>query len=262
MKPMSLRNLYHRFVPQLVQQALKPVLHPRLCLVQRQVFRHAGGAIISGPFKGMKFGEKPLSLPIVAGTYELELHEVFRQLADRHFTRIINIGAAEGYYAVGAALWQPRCQVTAYEANPIYHDSIRHLAQSNNVFSRVGIKGSCQLSDLRALGDDLIGSFIIVDVEGYEKELLDSQEVPALKKATILVEVHDNFVAGCDEAIRRRFEPSHAISSFKSRPRHPWEYPIKSGFSRLSLMRSALVHSISDGRTEPNGWLLLEPKAC
>lgn len=258
---MLLKNLYQRLAPKPVQLALKPLLHPLLRAVQWHIYRHAAGAIISGPFKGMKFGEQRLSLPIVAGTYELELNEVFQRLADRHFSRIIDIGAAEGYYAVGAALWQPRCQLIAYEANPVYHDSIRQLAQSNNVSSRVTINGACQLRDLQILGNDLVGSFIIVDVEGYEKELLDPHEVSALKKATILVEVHDNFVPQCEETIRRRFEPTHAISAFRSRPRHPCEYPIESRISQLSFMRSALVQSISDGRTEPNGWLLLEPQA-
>ncbi len=257
---MPLRHLWRRFVPQLVRRALSPVLNPRLFLVQWQVFRYAKGAILSGPFKGMKFGEQLLGVPMVAGTYELELHEVFHRLATSGFSRILDIGAAEGYYAVGVALWQPRCQVLAYEANPIFHDSIRRLAQNNNVLPRIVIMGSCQLSDLRALGSDLAGSFMIVDVEGYEKELLNPQEVPALKEATILVEVHDCFVPGCDEAIRRRFEASHTISAIRMRDRQPWEYPIKSTLNRLSLMRSAVVQSISDGRSENTRWLLLEPK--
>lgn len=203
---MSLKNLYHRLVPQSIQQGLKPLLHPRLHLVRWEVLRRAEGVIISGPFKGMKFGEEPLSLPIVAGTYELELHEIFRHLDGRYFSRVIDIGAAEGYYAVGTALWQPDCMVTAYEANSMYHDSIRHLSQINDVAARIEIKGSCSLCDLQDLGDHLADSLMIVDVEGYEKELLDPHKVPSLEQATLLVEVHDNFVVGCEKAIRQRFK--------------------------------------------------------
>ena len=241
------------------EKALSPIFHPRLTLVRRQAMRHANGAIISGTFKGMRFDENPLSLPIVLGTYELEIQEVFERLGDQPFSRIIDIGAAEGYYAVGVAQWKPNCTVTAFEANPMYHDSIRNLAQCNGVLPRVDIQGECNPEDLRALGDELIGAFIIMDVEGYEKELLDPEKVPHFKSATILVEVHDCFVPGCDEAIRRRFENSHTISSFVSRERFPSEYPIKSGISKLGFMSSALVYCSSDGRTEPNGWLLLEP---
>ena len=255
-----IRDLYHNWVPRSVRQALTPILHPRITLLRHLALRHASGAIVSGPFKGMRFDKNPMSLPIVLGTYELEIQEVFDLLADHQFSRIVNIGAAEGHYAVGVALWKPQCQITAFEENSIYHSSIQRLAECNGVGSRVTIRGSCQPEDLQAMGEELNDSFIIMDVEGYEKELLDPEKVPALRVATILVEVHDCFVPGCDEAIRRRFEESHLISSFTSRPRVFSEYPIKTGISGLGFMRSAQVYCSSDGRAEPNGWLLLERK--
>ena len=255
-----LRDIYHRVAPSSVQRALKPLLHPFIALARSQVLRHASGAVISGPFKGLKFGNAPLSLPIVLGTYELELHGVFARLANTNFSRIIDVGAAEGYYAVGTALWKPTCKVVAYEANPIYHKSIQHLAQTNNVQSRLDIKGTCETRDLHDLGDDLIGALLIVDVEGYEKTLLDPREIPALRSATILVETHDNFVPGCEATIKARFMDSHAITEFQSRARVASECPIKTGLARFRFMDAAFTHCISDGRTEPNGWLLLEPR--
>jgi hypothetical protein len=260
MASITLRSLYIRFVPRSLRQALSPLLHLRRSLVQREALHYAAGAVISGPFEGMRFQSAPLSLPIVLGTYEIELHDIFQRLKGRPFSRIIDIGAAEGYYAVGAALWNANVSVTAFEANDGYHKSIRHLAESNNILDRIEIRGLCQISDLKAMGDALIGSFMIVDIEGFEKELLNPQEVTQLIHATILVEIHDNFVPGCGSSIRQRFQHSHNISSFTSRPRQLHEYPIKTGWSRLPFMRSACIDCSSDGRTEPNGWLLLEPK--
>jgi len=209
----------------------------------------------------MKYNQKSFDLPKIFGTYEIELHEVFYRLGNRDYLNVIDVGAAEGYYAVGVMLWNSQCSVTAYEANPAFHESIRHLAQINNVASRLELKGMCNEDSLNNLGDKLIGAFIIVDVEGYEKKLLDPQAVPGLQKATILVEVHDNFVEGCTDTIIQRFQDSHEISSYKSRVRKVEEYPIKSSITRYRVMQSAIVNAISDGRTEPNGWLLLEPKA-
>jgi len=65
---MLLKKLYQRLAPKPVQLAFKPLLHPLLATIQWHAHRHAAGAIISGPFKGMKFGEQMLSLPIVALT--------------------------------------------------------------------------------------------------------------------------------------------------------------------------------------------------
>jgi hypothetical protein len=208
----------------------------------------------------MKYNYKYLDLPKILGTYEIELHEVFDRLKDRNYVKVVDIGAAEGYYAVGAMLWNPRCSVTAYEENFAYHESIRYLAKVNNVERRLELLGSCNEDSLNNLGEELSHAFVIMDVEGYEKTLLNPQSVPALRTATILVEEHDVFVEGCTDAIIQRFQNSHEISSYRSRARNATEYPLKSGFTHLNFMRSAVIDAISDGRTEPNGWLLLEPK--
>lgn len=257
-----LKGLYFA-LPASVRRILRPLIHPLLTLVEREVGSYSPEAIVSGPFRGMKIDRKraqPLAIPTLLGTYELELHNVFTRLAYRQFATIIDIGAAEGYYAVGALLWKPHARVIAYEANPKYHESIRALAETNGVSDRIEVKGSCGIEDLKQLEKVLPRSFLIMDVEGYEKQLLDPEEIPPLREATILVEVHDNFVEGCSEAITRRFESSHAITAYKSRPRNVQDYPIASRLSRLRLMRGAIKDSISDGRTAANGWLFLVPK--
>jgi hypothetical protein len=221
---------------------------------------HSEGAVVSGPFAGMKFNNKHFDLPKILGTYEIELHEVFDRLKGRKYLNVVDVGAAEGYYAVGVMVWNKECSVIAYEGNSNYHESIRYLARANNVEARLELRGVCNEENLNSLGSQLSKAFIIVDVEGYEKILLNPERVPALRTATILVEVHDCFVKGCTETIIERFRDSHEISSFKSRDRYVSEYPLDSGFSRHSLMQSTVIKAIGDGRTEPNGWLLLEPK--
>jgi len=208
----------------------------------------------------MKFNNKYLDLPKILGTYEIELHEVFDRLRERNFHMVVDIGAAEGYYAVGAMLWKKECSVIAYEGNSTYHESIRYLAKANNVEARLDLRGLCNEESLNSLGHQVSKALLIVDVEGYEKILLNPDAVPALRTATILVEVHDCFVEGCTETIMKRFRDSHEISSFKSRDRYASEYPLGSVFSRHRLMQSTVIKAISDGRTELNGWLLLEPK--
>ena len=236
------------------------VVHPRLHLVRWVSIHLASGAVVSGPFAGMRFHKRYLDLPKILGTYEIELHEVFERLKGRRFTRVVDVGAAEGYYAVGVALWNRDCSVVAYELNETYHESISYLARINGVLPRIRIEGACDQEALKSLADDIKGTFLIMDVEGFEKELLDPRRTPQLLGATISVEVHDCFVEGCTDAIIERFERSHDISIYSSRGRRAEEYPLKSFISRLKLMHGAIAESISDGRSAPNGWLLLQPK--
>lgn len=243
-----------------LQRWLQPLVHPRLTIIRLHTRYRSAGTVVSGPFAGMKHNHRYLDLPTILGTYEIELHEVFDRLRSRDYLKVIDIGGAAGYYAVGMTLWNPRCSVTAYEANPIYHESIRYLAKLNNVDSRLELQGFCNQNSLNDLGDELGKAFVLVDVEGYEMTLLNPEKVPALRTATILVEVHDCFVEGCTEAIIQRFQNSHKISSYKSRTRQLTEYPFKSFFTRYKIMHSAMINAMSDGRTELNGWLLLEPK--
>jgi hypothetical protein len=255
-----MRNIYHKVVPLFLRRLVHPIARPRLGLLRLHARYHSKGAVVSGPFAGMKFDNKQFDLPKILGTYEIELHEVFDRLKDRNFQKVIDIGAAEGYYAVGTMLWATNCSVVAYEANSTYHESIRYLAKANKVESRLDLRGVCDEESLNRLGSQLSQAFVIVDVEGYEKILLNPEKIPALRTATILVEVHDCFVEGCTETIINRFRDSHEISSFKSRDRSVSEYPVSSSFAKRSFMQTTVIKAIGDGRAEPNGWLLLEPK--
>lgn len=59
----------------------------------------------------------------------------------------------------------------------------------------------------------------------------------------------------------KRFQYSHKISVYKSRPRVIDEYPLCHFRVSLLLMRDVIMDSISDHRAVNNYWLLLEPKA-
>src|SRR6267143_1703442 len=110
-----MRTVYHKLVPLFLRRLLHPIARPKLGLLRLHAHYHSKGAVVSGPFAGMKFNNKYLDLPKILGTYEIELHEVFDRLRERNFHMVVDIGAAEGYYAVGAMLWKKECSVIAYE---------------------------------------------------------------------------------------------------------------------------------------------------
>src|SRR4051812_22623153 len=76
------------------------------------------GWVLSGPFEGMHYSDRSVGsafFPKVLGTYERELHERIRACFQMGVRTVIDVGAAEGYYAVGLAMRIPGVQVVAFE---------------------------------------------------------------------------------------------------------------------------------------------------
>ena len=72
-----------------------------------------------GPFAGMRYVSNSIGgayLPKLLGIYERELTQVMEAACARQPRLIVDIGAAEGYYAVGLALRNPQATVIAFEA--------------------------------------------------------------------------------------------------------------------------------------------------
>jgi hypothetical protein len=194
------------------------------------VFAHTGGQVLAGPFKGLKYvpTARGSSIgPKLLGTYELELREIVESIIARAYPKVINIGAGEGYYAVGLAGRMPATQFVCFDAEPSNQEQIRTLARLNGVDSRVQIKGFCDDKALaEAIGDSAPGgTLIICDIEGAEIEVLNPDAVPTLKNTDLLVEMHDIIRKGCSPALRQRFEPTHHIEVIPTRKRKPQDFP-------------------------------------
>ncbi|MGB3466837.1 MAG: hypothetical protein WBA74_16270 [Cyclobacteriaceae bacterium] len=169
-------------------------------------------SVLAGPFKGMKYisastGSK--LYPKILGIYEKELEEVVTKLMERDYQKMINVGAAEGYFAVGFALKSGDIKVLAYEMEEKGRQNIKKLAALNNVLPKLEIKGECTVEELNkcVTADNLI----VMDVEGAEDFLLDPATCPALIRTDILLEVHENKVPGVEQRIRKRFSDTHDI---------------------------------------------------
>ena len=66
----------------------------------------AGGRVFSGPFKGMQFIDESFEnafIPKILGIYERELHPAVEAAIALTPRLVVDIGTAEGYYAVGIA---------------------------------------------------------------------------------------------------------------------------------------------------------------
>ena len=194
---------------------------------KRALVKRYGQRVLAGPFLGMHYGNDVSGSAYVAklvGSYEEELADIIEEMIQHKYDVVIDIGAAEGYYAVGFALRLPRAMIYAFDTDSEAQFFCRSLALLNGVSSRVDIRGFCDHGML----NDLCGpsSVIICDCEGFEVELLNPLIVENLKSVDILVELHEFIAPGIGDEIRSRFANSHDIVLVETSERDPRNYPV------------------------------------
>jgi hypothetical protein len=175
-----------------------------------QVEAQYGRTILDGPFRGMKYPMGSLlsrhGIPIIFGTYELELHQIIEEVVSNHYDKIIDIGCAEGYYAVGLAL-RTDVEVYAFDCEPRERRYCRQMARENNVAVRVHVKSWCSKDTLKRLA---VGRCLIIsDCEGFEASLFSSSLATALKNSDLLIELHQIDGINVRDVLMERFKPSH-----------------------------------------------------
>src|SRR6516164_7021811 len=136
-----------------LKRVIPTPLHPQSLAINLLLKRTNGKfAVISGPFAGMQYLSKSTSgawLAKLLGTYEMELHAVIENICTRDYALVLNVGAAEGYYAVGMARRLRTATVVAFEKEEEAQDLVVKLAELNSVEKRVKVQGCCGPFDLR-----------------------------------------------------------------------------------------------------------------
>ncbi len=221
-------------------------------------------SVASGPFAGMRYLTKGVGSSFAAkilGTYEKELHSIILRILSLHFVRVINIGAGEGYYAVGMAFTHPsQPEVIAFEADAVGRRRILWLALHNEV-RPIAIHGLCNAGDLAAALREGVPTLVVCDVEGDEKNLLNLEAVPSLREAWILVEVHDFVERGMGDLLKRRFHGTHWIREIWSEARNAADLPWSSRLTDL-LPLGVRLRAMNEGRPERMRWFWMEPRIC
>jgi hypothetical protein len=266
---MTLRDRIAARTPDELKQRFARAVHrvrwrrsPIAPIVRRFVREH-GLVVRDGPFRGMRLDASAVDriaylTPLLMGSYERELHAHIESIAERGFDWIVDIGAADGYYAVGLALRSPRSRVIAYEMDWFPVRVLKANATANGVADRVEVRGECGADELRALPAD--GSlFVMCDVEGAEVELMDPVRAPRLRDATLLVELHDHAVAGAREAVLERFSRSHRVELVTSEPRWADDYPLLAQTPGFGYIEREIASR--EFRGSPCAWALLTPRA-
>ena len=211
-----------------------------------------------GPFAGLRYPDTLVRdagdlAPKLLGTYEAELEHVLRSWVAAGFQHVVDVGSAEGYYAVGVAFAIPGATVHAFDTDPAARDRCAELARHNGVAARVRIGGECTPETLADLPEG--GVALLVDAEGYERELLDPRRAPRLRGWHLLAELHEFIDPGIARTLEARFLPTHEVNLIEGRSREDCQPP---ELAHLSARSRAVL--LDENRPGHMRWMELRPR--
>ena len=219
--------------------------------------------VLRGPFAGLQYPEHgavgSTYWPKLLGAYECELAPTIEALISKSFSHVLDIGAAEGYYAVGLARRLTTARVIAFEGSPKGQRLLHAMAVKNGTDDRIRIEGWCDLRALRNIAPTLPPgrTLLICDAESSEYDLLDPAAVPELARWDMLVELHRRSSIGDPRSWATwTFQSTHAVSFIDAEPRLPSAYP------ELRVLPSEHRAGVLLERTDPFGWALLESRGA
>ncbi len=203
-----------------------------LARLQKDFLHNHPPAVQSGPFEGMVYLSEAAGstfLPKLLGSYEAELHPALTELVNRQPTQVVDVGCAEGYYAVGLARLLPSVTVFAFDTDPRARRLCAEMARLNSVSDRVSLKGIC---NWKSLSDVCIpGTLIICDCEGFEFTLLDPDRAGIIRRCDLLIELHPEQSGKNSEVLLSRFTQTHHAWLIDSTHRDPSSYKALANFS-------------------------------
>ena len=219
--------------------------------------QHHGAKILNGPFAGMDYVKDATEgalAPRLLGSYESELHPAIARFAAEGFDCVIDVGCAEGYYAVGLARLMPTVTVYAYDIVEKARIACAELAAKNGVSDRVIIGELFTPTGFEAFADRKC--LVMMDVEGAEDDLLRPDLSPALAQMSLIVETHDVYRPGVLERVRERFAATHDIQRLDQQAKTT---PLPDWLARMGHLDHLLA--VWEWRVRPTPWLVMTPKA-
>lgn len=219
--------------------------------------------IAHGPFKGMLLAEDVWwsgndRITQTLGVYEEHVLKKLRLFSGQGAKRFIDIGAADGYFAVGMAYAKIYSEVYAFEIDLKGQEKIKENAIRNSCSDAVQVFGEANIALLSGLLSSENRSSILIDIEGAEYNFLNNQMLSVLKDNYIICELHPWVVENGKE--RQALLLERASKNFDI------ELIIRESYSPNlfpeldDLSDEERLIAVGEGRGRNMQWLVLTPK--
>ena len=221
-------------------------------------------SVAYGPFKGMKFNpnstwSKYDLITQTLGVYEKHILEKLILFSKKQNLHFIDIGAADGYFAIGAAYSNIFKKVYAFDKSEISLKNIIINININGCRDKVVVKGEANYENLKkTIIDCNHCAVILIDVEGFEFELLDEKMLRCFSNSYVICELHPSLVSNGYEKqdqLLSRCKDFFNISTIQRETYNP------NNFEELDMLSDEKrLIVFGEGRSSNMKWLVLEPK--
>jgi len=245
------------------QRGMSIAIHKKRKLLSQELSAVMNNTIKYGPFAGMIFsrdhwwGNSDRGAMLL-GIYEQEILNAIMSVQNK-YNVFIDLGAADGYYSIGSLISQKFNVSYAFEISIKGREVIQKNATLNNCSNKLHIFGEATKNFYKSIPKkELDSAVILIDIEGAEFSLFDSELFSNLKKSIIFIELHDwIFKDGKKklEILLKEIRPFFKVSTLRTASRD------LSRFSELSEYSDSERWLIaSEGRPRLMSWLRLDPK--
>jgi hypothetical protein len=224
--------------------------------LEARIARLTENTVSCGLFTGLVLPEEESSGDRGAkllGLYEKELEPALQRVLRARPDVIVNIGCAEGFYAVGLARLIPNVKVSAYDIDERARQICKITRRLNGVNGPFEVRGYCSAEELQTITQAAKRPFVLVDCEGGERELLLSTNYD-YANAAMLIECHDFIDGNITRELIEKFSKTHTIELIEQGEKNPFTSGVTKGWSEDDLW---LV--VSERRPEAMHWLSLSP---
>ena len=232
--------------------------------ISRKIFDVLNGTVKYGLFSGLKLlresswgGEADTGAKLL-GLYEQEVLDFLSYSSKKH-EYLINLGAGDGYYTLGALNSRIVQKAYAYEISDHGSNLLREGAILNKLSEKLNLLGEAKHEFWSELPKEVVAdSLLVVDIEGGEFDLFDVNTFNVFKNSTIVIEVHEWAYNGSGRANERLVRDSSLTHDYKI---------VQTGSRDLSGIPEIVDYSdtdrwliCSEGRPMLMSWILLSPK--
>ena len=220
--------------------------------------------VAHGPFKGMQlsrqawWGTKDVSSKLL-GVYERQVQAQLETFA-AHASVLIDIGAADGYMAIGAVRSGLYERAVCFEISASGRRRLQENAEANGVSDRIEIFGEANRETLDPLLAATVDAVALCDIEGAEFELLSEDVLETARHIRLIVELHDPFIANGAELkadLLERASRWFDTAILKSADIQLGRFPELEQFNDTQRLLA-----FSEGRGRAMEWLVLTPRAA
>lgn len=258
---MGLRKLFS--ILTLNERGLSYAIEKKRKLLSRQLSLRSAHTVQYGPFKGMKFAPEDWwggadRGAMLLGLYEKEVLQSMMQI-EPHRDVFVDLGAADGYYSIGALTSGRFKSSHAFEITEQGRRVIASNAQLNACSDRLSIHGKATPDFYQVLSEDeLRRALVLIDVEGAEFDILQPTTLQHLKNCVVIVELHDWFFGDGERKLaqlKQDAAPFFELSTLTMGARDLSTYPELTLFDDSERWLMA-----SEGRNRLMTWLRLDPR--